>query len=424
MAQGHTSSRWTFLPRRAKSALFLSLLAACATPSCGDYWRETPEHRPRPRLWTPFELQTALIFNEPVATDPSLPEGLAPGELMTSQPDGTVTMNVAAAFAERQPAAYVITDVWTGFDEIWAQPWYYLVTAWNEQGPLQNRLRDAGGMPVPALVDVAPGSGFYSPFWVVMYVQVPPDSDPNRYRSVKDFLDEERPMHLGPLFTYPMRPDQVTLPKPRPTHPILGTVVTGLSEGNPGVVYEGRDFGFFQFGGNNFQMDEGRVVEEVPLFLLATRGPDGAPRKLGVPAVAGVGPLLSGRPAQLSGAVPRLNAYYRLTWAMVPATAEPFDPDVYPDAALLITANSPNPATPVDPRAYKGRVATNAFRAATATAPRAPDCFASPTFPNSCNWLDSQARVEGLLGRNALTPTAVTVAAATVPVSPSTGTGN
>jgi len=66
---------------------------------------------------------------------------------------------------------------------------------------------------------------------------------------------------------------------------------------------------------------------------------------------------------------------------------------------------------PLNPQLYNGRVALNAFRAATATAAATPDCFASASFPDSCQWLDSQARVEARLGPGALKPTAVTVAA-------------
>ena len=149
----------------------------------------------------------------------------------------------------------------------------------------------------------------------------------------------------------------------------------------------------------------------MPLFLLATRGPNGEAQSLGAPPVAGVGPLLSGRPAQQVAAGPRFRAYYRYTWAFVPVTAVAFDPVAYPDAAALIAIRTDAAGMPLDPQLYNGRVALNAFRAATATAAATPDCFASGSFPDSCQWLDSQAHVEARLGPGALKPTAVTVAA-------------
>ena len=61
--------------------------------------------------------------------------------------------------------------------------------------------------------------------------------------------------------------------------------------------------------------------------------------------------------------------------------------------------------------ALAGIVAGGLLAAAGATAAATPDCFASGSFPDSCQWLDSQARVEARLGPGALKPTAVTVAA-------------
>jgi hypothetical protein len=105
----------------------------------------------------------------------------------------------------------------------------------------------------------------------------------------------------------------------------------------------------------------------------------------------------------------------------VPPTAAAFDPAAYPDAAALLAARMDTSGKPLKPEAYQGRVALNAAKAATATMPAQADCFGSATFPDSCQWLDSQARVEARLGPGSLKPTAVTVAAPTVPVGAPAG---
>jgi hypothetical protein len=74
----------------------------------------------------------------------------------------------------------------------------------------------------------------------------------------------------------------------------------------------------------------------------------------------------------------------------VPSAAAAFDPDASPDAVALLTAQA------VDPQAYRGRVATDGA------------CFAAATFPASCTWLDSQARIEDALGTVNILPTEVT----------------
>jgi hypothetical protein len=413
---GWVGCRWLW----PKVAIAIAITAGGAALSGCSGLRTGEPDQPgtaHPRLWSLAEISAGLAANAPLAVDPSFPTGILPQSVLTAQDDGTATLNVMAAFAEEQPAAYVVTDVWRGYDTIWAQPWYFLVTAWNELAPGQNRLKDASGAAVPGLFDVAPTSAFYSPFWLVEYAEVPPDADPARYHSTKTLFDDQSVLHPTSAFTYAIHPAAVTLPRPKPTHPYLGTVITGFSEA-AGAYFEGTLDPYFNLGGNNFVFDQQLAIEENPLFIFATRGPDGAPQSIDVPAVAGVAPLLSGRAALRGASGPRLKAYYRLTWASLPATAAAFFPDAYPDAAALLTAASLNAGL------YTGRVALNAFRAATATAPRQADCFASTSFPAGCQWIDSQARVEALLGPQALTPTAVTVAAPTVAVSAPAGPSN
>ena len=133
---------------------------------------------------------------------------------------------------------------------------------------------------------------------------MPADSDPAHYQSTKTLFDEHRVVHPSNAFTYALHPEKVTLPKDpadatkiRLAHPFLGTTFTGFSD-TPTAIYEGKSYPSFNCGRDTFLYDQELLVEEVPLFLLATRGADGEAQSLGAPPIAGVGPLLSGRPAQ------------------------------------------------------------------------------------------------------------------------------
>ena len=402
------------------------ILSVGAVPACtGPEGQAAARH---PQIWTLFDIEPALDSNVPLAVDPTMPGGLSPQTILVREADGTATIKINAAFAEEWAAAYIITDVWRGYDGVWAQPWYFLVTAWNEAAPMQSRLKDGNGVSVPPLFDVAPSSNFYSPFWLLEYAEVPAGSDPAHYRSTKALFDEHRILHPSNGFTYALHPDKVTLPKDpadttkiRLTHPFLGNTFTGFSD-TPTAICDGTVYPSWNLGRDTFLYDQELLVEEAPLFVFAARGPDGAPQSWGAPPVAGVAPLLSGRPAPQGTAVPRFKAYYRYTWAIVPATAAVFDPVAYPDAAALVAARMDASGNPLNPQLFNGRVAVNAFRAATATMEAQPDCFASASFPDSCQWLDSQAHVEARLGPGSLKPTAVTVAAPVIavgaPVSP------
>src|SRR5262249_38089338 len=136
-----------------------------------------------------------------------------PQDIMTPQGDGTAVLKIQPAFAEQWAAAYVITDVWRGYTGVWAQPWYYLVTAWNETAPFANRLRDGAGTMVPPLFDVEPSSNFYSPFWVTEFAVVPAGADPARYQSTKAIFDDHLDVHLAGGVIWALHPDTVSLPR-------------------------------------------------------------------------------------------------------------------------------------------------------------------------------------------------------------------
>jgi len=335
----------------------------------------------RPQLWTLFDVSAAMRAGTPIAVTSTLPAGIDPHEILAPAEDGSATLQIIPAYSEGQPAAYVMPEVWAHFDEVWVQPWYVLVTAWNENSPSDNRAKTSDGMNAPPVWDVGPDSLFYSPLWLQYYAVLPPGADPALYTSAERIFNERLPVHPTVPWTYSVRPDDVTLGAAPPVHPYLQTPVASFLNAQPVSWVDGRSIAYFNEGSNNFKYDPTTlVVDETPLFELARRGYDGAPVPMGVPRVMGTGPLFARRPADAPNNRPRFGAYSRLYLAVVPAAAGAFDPDAWPDAVALLTELA------VDPQAYRGRVAMDA------------SCFGKTTFPTGCAWLDAQSRVEDSLG--------------------------
>ena len=342
----------------------------------------------RPRLWTMFELRDALAAGGPVAVDPSYPQGIDPRQILAPADGGGATLRIIPAFSEGQPAAYVMPEVWSRFDQVWVQPWYVLVTAWDASSPSQNRAKTADGMNAPPVFDVGPRSLFYSPLWLTYYAVLPPGADVASYTSAEKIFNERLEIHEGVAWTYSVRPDDVGLGEGTPVHPYLQMPVASFLNSAPTSWVDGERMGYFNEGSNNFKYRDGWVADEVPLFEIARRGPDGAPQTIGAPRVMGSGPPFARTPADAPGGRPRFGAFSRIYLAVAPATAAAFDPDTSPDAAALLAAQG------INPEAYRGRVAANATKIANADVA----CFAAPEFPSTCNWLDAQARIEDAVG--------------------------
>ena len=282
-------------------------------------------------------------------------------------------------------------EVWAYFDEVWVQPWYVLVTAWDAKSPTQNRAKTMDGMNAPPVFDVGPKSRFYSPLWLRYFAVLPEGADPAVYTSAERIFDEKLAVYPNVAWTYSMRPDNVRLGDAPVVHPFLQAPVAGFLTEAPTSWVDGESMGYFDEGSANFTFRTADlVVDEVPLYELARRGPDGAPAPLGTPRVMGSGPPFARRVADAPGGRPRFGAYSRIYLAVVPSAAAAFDPDASPDAVALLTTLG------VDPQAYRGRVATDGA------------CFAATDFPASCTWLDSQWRIEDALGAVNILPTEVT----------------
>jgi hypothetical protein len=338
----------------------------------------TPRGQPLP-LWSPPYHDTPLTQSE--------------------EQDG---LNVLPAFSEGQPAALTVVEVWERVPEVWVQPWYVLVTAYDAANPAAKRLPDA-----LALVDISEDSLFYSPFWEFIYVVVPEDTPPDRYRRASDLFAAKLPMHRGGGFLAPLTPPDVLTAVARggsgPVRPLSGEPVGAARPGEAWL--HGERVPYLNFGANTFTWstapERNGIIDEAALFIFARLDESGRPVSLGLPPVLGTGPRGAARPARVTAAgVPQFGTLTRPHFALLPPTAGPFIPS---RLGLLkeqlrgqgVSVVDVHPAVEALPQAkdYVLRVALN------------PDCFkAAEGFPGTCRWLDSQAAVEANLTPAAVLP--------------------
>ena len=339
------------------------VLTGAGAAGCGD------RHRVDHIVWTLFDIRTAFEAGE---TTPLGKTGVPASALLERDSDGLVHLRVQRAFSDGHPAAFVTTEIWVNnADGVWVQPLY----AQSVDG--QRLIAGA-----PRIIDVGPDSSFYSPFWQVNMAVVG-DVAADRYQSSKQLLDGASAIVPSATHTCPLRPldmaGNIALPPPWDAWNIpLRDIPMGEA------VYDDdgttRRVGLFDFGVDLFATGSdahaGTVVEELPMFVFADAD----------------GVLLADEP-RVSGAAPRpgAGALWRIYKAALPRGAGAFHGDAHPDVVAGLAASG-------DARELEGRVALDA------------GCFDDSTgFPAGCVWLDSQAKLESLLGTASLRPTAMTV---------------
>ena len=366
-----------------------------------------------PRLWSTADLREQARANGTIAGLPvsewvtlrgnpipllSPPYG-APVRLQRSDRDG---LNVLTAFAEGKPAAYAVAEAWQNIPQVWIQPWYVLLTSYNPVtlGPrLPNSL---------ALVDVDTTSWFYSPFWELVFVVVPPSTAPDKYLSAAQLFADNLEMHRGGGLFAPLAPDDI-LPSiaqsaPSPLRPLSNDVVGNAISVPIALKGDIRPSTVFSAG---FTWNSTGVVDETPLFVFSRIDDTGHAVPFGLPSVIGTGPLRSGRPARITPAgIPQFGALSRVYSTLLPPTAGIFIPssqaalrDYFRSLGGLRVGIDPIPPAVeacADAKDYVLRVALNSaqcFTAATCTGGR---------ITSSCQWLDSQNAIETGLAPSSL----------------------
>jgi hypothetical protein len=325
-----------------------------------------------------------------IAADAGLPGGVPLGSMLDpSYPE----LFVHPSWAEGYPAAYVTTEVWSHFPEVWVQPMYVPITGFKDGVP--QRVVDANNAWHP-IFSVGPHSAFYSPFWRMIFATVPTDTADGSLTSVRQILDGGYPLTPSIGWLAALTPGPLTLAA-QPPFP-SGGAAAGLG------WLDGAQVSFVKFPAAPFTWNDDLVVDEVPIFHFVFVKADGALVALDLPSVLGTGPLYSHTPPPVNLA--KYSAYWRLYTVRVPETARVFDPF---DELGLRDAGVP-PAPMYDPNItntpavhlFVGRIAVD------------PSCFLSvdnldPNEGGTCVYLDSQRNIEANVGQGAIQPTGVTV---------------
>ena len=381
-------------------------MLAVGLAACDD------EPRPAtPRLWTLFDVQELYAGAAPpeaIATDAGLPGGIK----LSTMIDSGGTLFEHPTLTEGYESLYMTTEVWTHFDEIWVQPLYIPVVGWQTG----NRTPVMGGS---WIFSVGQDSLFYSPFWQVIYVNVPDDTTRETLRSVRDVLDSGYSLHPGPGRTVSLVP---AVNAPRGTLPVKG-------EG----WLDGQRQAFLDFGGATIEWDADGVIKETPIYVPVYRTAAGELKRLGITTIAASGPQHSNvfSPPFVENQ-PRYAAYWRVFLVVIPppkaslpATApnvtvfappggtglyEQLMADGFP---VVDYAEPIKEAVAADPgvyATYEGRVSLKPW------GPNArPECFDDPTLypadPNKagCGWLGSQNDIELYFDASQIIRTDVTV---------------
>jgi hypothetical protein len=375
--------------RRLALAGALALtIGAGAVAGCGS-----DAGPPRARLWTLFDfdrLARGAGDGPPplVAGGAGLPSGLPVSHFVTETSAGP-ELTLGTTFAGGYRNSYFTTELWAGFDEVWVQPAYVPITGVDDSGQPQ-KLLGADGAWHP-IFSVGPASAFYSPYWQIIYFQVPAGTAPDKYTSATQVLDSGLPLTPAEAEVMTLAPDGTVLPDT--------TRAIAKPPRQQGWL-DGAPIAFFALGTRTFQWGPDRVVGEVPQFQFTMRNADGQLVLLDVPSVSGPGPVgHAGAPPVMGN--PLYGGLWRVYTVELPPTARVFAPSLYTDLEARLAAQKipvvgqyPDPVNTTmsaDTEVVVGRVALN------------PDCFADPNNAAStiegsqCVWLDSETQVETLL---------------------------
>jgi hypothetical protein len=372
-------------------ATLLLVAASCGQP--------TPAGASQ-RLWTSADLQASFRGGSTCVNPAFLPCDYFVAKGAGDEGD---VLQFKAAFSESAPMGYITTDFWANYPQIWLEPMYILVTAWNDKAPGANRLLDENGKPSPPIFSIGAHSAFWSPFWQTFYVEVPAGTPSTKYTSTRQLFDDTLIMHPGPNRFASIAPADLSLPSaadiaaaianrsPNPAAFLrIGNVDDVAASSKPAFGWlDGVLVPFFDFGTDNFDANADQEIQDVPLFLFEKYDPNGVLKPLGIANVGGVAPLFSHVPGRVSASNrPQFGALWRLHIVTLPPKAAEFTHD----NEISATTSGGTVVTTADLDTMVGRVALDAT------------CFDDlPTKGlTACTWLDSQRAIEDNLGEKAI----------------------
>lgn len=249
----------------------LAMAAGCA--------RSVP---PAAQLITLYDLIPAATRGGMVASTPTF-AGFSAAKWISAGDDGSAALNPYQGFIDGQTAAWVTTELWVDFDEVWAQPLYRATKGGVLIDPRQDE--------APWVFSIGPRSLFYSPFWNVYGFEVPDDVDVNTVLDTRAVIELAN-SHGG--FTSLGRRISSLGP-----HSVTGAAAFPAATyiDDAATWYGSADHRFVDFGEGGFAEDASATVTETPLFVFAARDAGGVFQPLGFPWVGGTRPLFSGAPA-------------------------------------------------------------------------------------------------------------------------------
>jgi hypothetical protein len=349
---------------------------ACTASSAPDPWR----------LWT---IDTLEARGDPAIVEPGASLRLlsAPYPLVGATKSGLQDtahrgLTIFPAFSEGKTAAYMTTEIWQNFDEVWVQPLYV--------EPIKN-----GNAPI---FGVDSTTRFYSPYWQVFTYSHPAGAP--EFKSAKDVLDSHVPLAPNSGKFCAITRDQSLLAAiqqgdTKPLRPLTGDPVTVPING--AGYAEGNAVNFIDLGNQQrFTFDpQTLIVDETPLYAFALPDTDGFPVEVDLPRVGGTGPPhhprcdghanctgVIGGDANTSG-IPEFGALWRVYDVLLPATADVYVPDTEPALQNRVRALGFAATIPKSKLAdeFILRVAIDG-----------KSCLAID--PSTCTWLDSQNQIE------------------------------
>ncbi len=371
--------------------LGMSLVCACHEAPDADTG-------PQPSVVTMFDLDRTL------AADPNAPTLPLPGGIpfagRFARVGADLVAKVIPAFAQGDVAAYITTEYWNQIPEVWVQPMYVLTTG-----------RDATGNWVPTanlpIFSVAPvgrdgkTSAFYTPYWQVYYVTVPP-TNTKIYRSVHEIFADKLPMEAGEPRLCSLVPMNATVEN---RHPITMTETGGVSMGK-GFV-DDVEFKVFGFGRNRFTYDPTtRVVDEQPLFIPVVRNKDGGGLLLaGLPAILGIRGLYQPATGALIGTnTPNFGSFWRVYLVLLPHGAGvqiPAKDNEFSYQVSALAASAANNTVVRNDQLRNGYTLRVLINPTTCIRP-------DGELGNDCRWLDSQDAIESNVPRGDILDTGIT----------------
>jgi hypothetical protein len=332
-----------------------------------------------------------------IADGAGLPGGV-PAERLVSGGQLTVRPTVAEGY----PAAYVTTEVWVDFPEVWLQPLYAPITGFAPDGSPM-KVPNPNTSAWQPIFSVGPHSGFYSPFWQIIYFQVPSGTAYDAVTSVRGVIDGGYPLFPGKGLVAPLVPDGVALDSPA-TVGDAALAVDGFRFGTGWL--DGGTVSYVQFPVAPFTWNEDQVVNEVPLYYFLFPDDNGHLAPIpDIPTVMGTGPPYSHTPAPvdvMGAATPKYSAYWRLYVVIAPPSAKVFAPPGSPlDGKLPASAKAA-------PDVYSSVTQFNG----TGDVVLDPSCLnkdADPVDKAPCPFLDSQDRIEQYVDPANIQRTSITV---------------